>query len=80
MLVDAQVAHISFDHPGHSRRHVGVLTANPVQVKQETYHKISFQHHAVYILDVIVTGVAGDTLILIEDVINRQFDLPIFSF
>ena len=56
------------------------FSTHPVQVEQEAHHKITLQYHAPGILNIVVAGGAGNALVLVQDIIDRKFQFPIFLF
>lgn len=70
-------SHVSFHEAGHTRLLLLVVATHTVQVKQEAYHKITPQHHTVHIFKVVVAGVPGYALILVQDIIHRKFQFTI---
>ena len=81
-LVHSHIPHIPFDesrHAGHSLLIV-ILSTHPVQVEQEAYHEVTFQHLAPYIFKIVVAIVAGNALVLVQDIIDSKFQFPVLLF
>ena len=78
-LIHPYIPGIPFHHPGHALCWI-IISPGLVQVEQEANHEISFQHHAAYVLNIDLIDRTGNALILVEDIVHREFQLTILLF
>src|SRR3981081_2078882 len=72
LLNDSDIPHSSFHHFWN----LHILTSHPVQVVREREHEELFQHIILYIFHIIITHIAADAYVLIQDIEYRKFNLP----
>ena len=65
----SHVPHTSLHHTWHIGLLI-VVASRPVEVEQEAYHKISFEYYAAHIFHVYLVHGPGNTLILVQDIVN----------
>ena len=75
VLVDPNTVHSSCWHPALHTALIHVLATHAVEVIGKGKHEVTAKNVGAHILEIVIAGVTGDALVLIENVIDRQTDL-----